>query len=291
MEKVNHKIIPATYDKVFKALMQSKEARRYLEEVIGSITGIPMELIRDKIVFENTEIPVESVKEKTKITDLVVSIGQNVINLEMNKYYYKGLIEKNEAYISKLRSLRVGERYIEDTKYIQINFDNFGKYKETISKFVMMEEKTHEKETENYEKYHINLKRIKEKYYNEEKINKKEKLLLMLTIDNEKDLEKVSEGDDIMCEAKKKILSLSKEDAMILCYDEEEYKEYVRQRRTEDEVREGFQKGIQKGIEEGLQKGKKENSINIAKSLLKEDMKVDKIAKITGLTVEEIKKL
>ena len=245
LEKLNHKIIPATFDRVFKALMQSKECRSYLVEIIGSITGIPKDLIRDKIVFKNTEIPVDNINDKIQITDLVVSIERNLINLEMNKYYYKGLIERNEGHISKLRSLRIGEKYIEDIKYIQIYFDNFGKYNNEISKFVLMEEETLEKETESYEKYHINLKKIKKKYYNKEKLTRLEKMLVLLTLDNEKELEEISEGDEIMCEAKKKILSLSKEDAMILCYDEE-YREYVRQRRTEDEVREGIKKGIEK---------------------------------------------
>ena len=81
------------------------------------------------------------------------------------------------------------------------------------------------------------MKRIKDKYYNKEKLSRLEKLLLILVLDNKNDLEKVSKGDEIMCEAKEKIITLSQEDAMILCYDEEEYREYVRQRRTEDEVR------------------------------------------------------
>ena len=136
------RIIPATFDRVFKALMQSDEARGYLVEIIEGITGLPKNIIKNKIVFENSELPALNIKEKSKITDLVIRVGLNVINLEMNKYYYKGLLEKNDAYLSKLRDLRIGEKYIGDTKYIQINFDNFDKYNRTIMKFVIMDEKT-----------------------------------------------------------------------------------------------------------------------------------------------------
>ncbi|MDN5316811.1 MAG: hypothetical protein PWR08_935, partial [Thermoanaerobacterium sp.] len=43
--------------------------------------------------------------------------------------------------------------------------------------------------------------------------------------------------------------------------------------------------------EKGIEKGEKEKSIKIAKKLLEEGMDIDKIAKITELTKEEIKKL
>jgi len=40
-----------------------------------------------------------------------------------------------------------------------------------------------------------------------------------------------------------------------------------------------------------LEKGAKEKSLRIAKELLKEGMDINKIAKITELSIEEIKKL
>ncbi|KAA5806334.1 hypothetical protein F1655_10150 [Thermoanaerobacterium thermosaccharolyticum] len=44
-------------------------------------------------------------------------------------------------------------------------------------------------------------------------------------------------------------------------------------------------------IEKGIEKGEKEKSIKIAKKLLKEGMDIDRIAEITELPKEEIKKL
>ncbi|AGB18630.1 Rpn family recombination-promoting nuclease/putative transposase [Thermoanaerobacterium thermosaccharolyticum] len=48
---------------------------------------------------------------------------------------------------------------------------------------------------------------------------------------------------------------------------------------------------IEKGIEKGIERGAKEEKIAIAKKLLEEGMDIDKIAKITELAKEEIKKL
>ena len=53
----------------------------------------------------------------------------------------------------------------------------------------------------------------------------------------------------------------------------------------------GLDDGIEKGIEKGKEKGAKEEKIKIVKSMLKENMDIEIIIKITGLTKEEIEKL
>ena len=46
-----------------------------------------------------------------------------------------------------------------------------------------------------------------------------------------------------------------------------------------------------KGLDDGIEKGAKEEKIKIVKSMLKENMDIQIIIKITGLTKEEIEKL
>lgn len=54
---------------------------------------------------------------------------------------------------------------------------------------------------------------------------------------------------------------------------------------------EGLQTGLQKGIQEGVQKGKFEGKLEIAKRLLVEGVEIAFIAKITGISLEKLKKL
>ena len=54
--------------------------------------------------------------------------------------------------------------------------------------------------------------------------------------------------------------------------------------------KDGLQKGIEKGIEKGLEKVKT-TKISIAQKLLKQEMDIETVSKITGLTEEEIEKL
>ena len=303
----NKRIIPGTYDLVFKSIMQDKKCRRYLEYIIHECTKIDEKYIRKNLVIKNSELPVKSLSQKKKITDLVVEIGKNIINIEMNNYYYKGLFERNDAYLNELRNLKPKEEYSDIPKLIQINFDNFNRFNKTIMKFVIMNEETHIKETDNYEKYHINLKKINEKYYNKEKLNKFEKRLLVLTLDNEEELIKISKGDDMMKKVEEKIIELSEDQARILCYDEEEHKEKVRRAVliTEKEIakeegkkegleegkKEGIKKGIEKGIQKGIEKGEKTKQKEIAINMINSNFDDDLISKMTGLSKEELKKI
>jgi len=56
-------------------------------------------------------------------------------------------------------------------------------------------------------------------------------------------------------------------------------------------IEQGIQKGLQKGIQQGIQKGMHKKAVETAVSLLKEGMPIDKTARITGLSEDEVSKL
>ncbi len=51
------------------------------------------------------------------------------------------------------------------------------------------------------------------------------------------------------------------------------------------------EKGKKEGIEEGIEKGIKQTELNVAKRMKNSNFSFDDIAKITGLSLEEIEKL
>ena len=53
----------------------------------------------------------------------------------------------------------------------------------------------------------------------------------------------------------------------------------------------GIEKGIEKGIEQGIEKGERLAQVRTAKNLRSLGVDVEVIAKSTGLSVEEIRKL
>ena len=216
---------------------------------------------------------------------MIVSIGNNIINLEMNQEYYEGLLKKNEDYLFKLaaESIHVGESYSSQKKVIQINFDHFWKYDHrTIINFRMRDDTGHYQETPGepiVESYHVNLAKIENKYYNKEEMTREEKLLLLLAMDQLESIEEISKGDYVMEEVKKKLVDLTEDANFIGLYDKEE----ADRRELYDRTRYAEKLGHESGLKEG--------QLKIARKMKDEHMDLDTIVRITGLSMEEIEKL
>ena len=70
-------------------------------------------------------------------------------------------------------------------------------------------------------------------------------------------------------------------------YDREEEQKIINATEKEEGRREGLQQGIQQGIQQGMQ----DERTKIALNLLKENIDINVISKVTNLTIEEINKL
>jgi len=286
-----HAFIPGTFDLAFKEIITSDSCRDYTCKIISGITNIDEELLKENLVIQKERLPKEFKTEKTKETDVLLSVEGTVINLEMKKDYYDGLFQKNDIYQHTIASrvLEKGDDYLELEQIIQINIDDFSKFKKTVSKFILMEEETKEKEMENetYVKYHISLPKIKEKYYNKEKLTSFEKCLLVLKLEEMQEIEKVCEGDKVLMTTKEKIEEMNKELFYLGEYDKE-----IRDRKIYNtRIKGAIQQGLAEGMEKGMKKGIKNGKIETAKKMLEEKIAIDVIIKCTGLNEEEIKKL
>ena len=270
-------LIPGTFDPIFKSLMINN--KKYLADIISGITGINKTEVLKNIVYKNSEYPVGNYEEKRKTSDLIVEIKKNIINIEMNRFYYKGLTYRNESYLAKMRTVYSDE----GNKFIQINIDDFNKSEEIITKFEMLSKKTFETDG-SMEKYRVNLALIEEKYYNGLELTKLEKELFMLRIKSKKILNEISMGDDLMEEVNKELNSLSDDKIIQMEYD---YDEKLRYEATQV----GLEQGLEQGIEQGIEQGSKQKSIEIAKKMLDKNMPIEDISDITGLSIEEIENL
>ena len=297
---IEEKIIPMTYDKMFKSVLKSKEAREYLIDIIGEITGLPKEKIRKDIKIKDPEYRVNSVSERKKISDMVVEIKEGVINLEMNKDYYDGLIDRNHDYMLKIREqmIKEGEDYKDIKKVIQINFDNYNNYKpdkRVLIKFEMMDKEKGIKEGVNMESYHIILPNVKEKYYNERSKDELVGKLVIMMADNCKELEELIRKNQELRPVGEKLVEISRDEELMGLYDEEEHKRKVRNTQIRTALEDGWNKGMKKGIKEGKKEGIKEGQhqkqIEIAKKLLRQNVDIKIIKDATGLSKEELERL
>ena len=285
---MNYKIIPMTNDRVFKSVLSSIEARDYLIDIISGITGLPKANLKKDMTFVDSEHRISSKNESKKISDLVVEVKDNVINLEMNNTYYKKLVDRNFEYIAKLKSNLIGESYNKIRKVIQINFDNFNRYNDdrAVIKFEMRDEKGI-KEGVSLESYHVILPNVKEKYYNE---NNKDDLIGKLVIfvaERDEELQKLIDKHIELRPVGKKLVEISREEEARGIYDLEEHERRVRNSLIEDALEDGWNRGKKEGKEEGI----KENKLSVAKKLSEEGISLDIIKKVTNLSDDDIKSL
>ena len=279
------KVITMMSDEVFKSVLQDRSCEDYLVDIIEGITMINKDYIKRNLVFKNSELTKEEIEEKGKITDLLIELQGNIINLEMNKYYYDGLFNKNDRYVTKLKEgmITKKEKFAKEKKVIQINFNNFDMFDERIIiKFKMMDPERHLIRSEymkvtDTEIYYINLKRVRQKYYNKE------------------ELRKISKGCREMESVAKKISKLSKEEEMQGIYLKEEQEAFIRDQIRAYAMTDGYNDGMEKGLKEGHKEGKHEGIIEskkeIAINMLNKNMDIKTISDVTGLSENEITNL
>ncbi len=335
------RVIPATFDPVFKSLLTNENNRGYLEDLISYVTKIPKEIISKNMVVVNNQLPIEKYNNKQLNTDILVEIEKNVINLEMNAQKEIGIFEKNAAYYQKLMvdQYKRSADYRNIKRVIQINFNDFKYFsdEDIIIKFQMTSENGLYIDPIYGEVYHVNLAILKKFWYNEGKkqsLNDFDLKLLMLCASERETLDELAERDESLMNVKKNIEELSDDEDIIGLYDvkkaaeweknctkayfeelEKDIKKYeedvkkqeenIRKQqqeiekqkediRTQQQEIEKQKEDIRKQEEETRKKEldqEKKQKLEIAKNLLKENIDIDIILKVTSLKKEDIKDL
>ena len=283
------KVIPATYDTMFKIVMFS--CPDYVTFLISEFTNIDKDDLVKNIIIQNNELPLSNAKERKNISDFIAKIDKSLINFEMNSEYYDGLLIRNQAYLGKLEgeSLNASESFSNMQRFLQVNFNNFTHFKsdKPILEFVYTDKDTLEIETENLKKYHISLPKLEKKYYNGDKLSKLEKALLILKLDKISDLEEISKGDEDLMEAVEKIKEATFDINTIGLYDAE------KDRKWKEEAKIDYAKkmGREEGREEGIELGREEERSSIISTLLDNGMSKEEVTKMTGIPLEKVKKM
>ena len=282
-------VIPATFDVVFKALLITN--RMLLAILIKESTSkFSVNYLLKNMIIINGEYALNNIKEKRKQSDIIVRVGNYIIDIEMDRNYYEKVDRKNNKYIHKLINA------YEEEKIMQISLVNYKEKdkrkgpRKTISKYIFQDEYGNVEEF-GYEKYKVDLEYIREKYYNNNKLTKKEKLFFMLAEKRRDVLKEISKGDIVMEEVYRKLDELSGEVELSLLYDKEERDKKTKELELEYMKEKGISLGLSQGISQGIEEGINSEKIKTAKNLISMNMKVEDISKVTGLKIEEINNL
>ena len=276
------------FDPIFKSLFQNINFRNTLSYFLSTLTKYSKNYIYEHLIFLNTEIPIENFEEKKMIADLIVKIDEDIINIEANRNNNKSTSLKNNNYHHKLayEKTHVGEDF-DNGDVIQININSKKRLKSTLlpGGYKMRTIDGQSTDEENFQRMHVNIEFARKKYYTKgkEEMTKFEKIVAMLSITNKKDLKDISKGDEDLMAMEKIISDLNEDKHMIGLYNKKQMDEWMHKIDREEALAKGQKKGEKIGQKIGV--------ISVAQNMLKANMNIDEIAKLTGLHQNEITKL
>ena len=265
-------------DKVVKKILNSerKECREYLVRIISEVTGIKKDLLRNNIELITSEVSNNAYLVNSTV-DSIFKADNKYFNIEIN-YNNRKIVEiKNNVYLYNmiLRQVKRKEDYNKVMPVIQININNYDKFKdgEFIYKSQMIEIKSGKVRDEMITIYDINLEFLSSIDYNEIKKGNSynlEKLLYIFICSNERILDYIYNGDEIMLEIKDEFKSQIKELDEMLYYDPEELKRIGEQQIREAAIEDERKKIVKNMINKNYSKSEIKDLLNITDDKINE---------------------
>lgn len=168
VKRHSDKLINSMYDTPFKAIVQHPKFRKLLSMIISNVTLYSESYIYENLRFLNTELPAENNKERKKVTDILVTIKGNIINIEANKSAEASKLAKNNLYHHKIAYGKYfsGDE-IDNMDIFQLNFNAINRFDDRLFiEFKMKDDTGRFTDEENFRRIHINMAKPLEKYYN-----------------------------------------------------------------------------------------------------------------------------
>ena len=302
MNKTQEKVIPLIQDFILYEILTEPNLKEYVSYIVSKIMNMAYDYVLKEMTVISPRHRISNKRSKRMISDIVLRVGNNIINIEGNKKYYKGLLERNHIYYSKLisNSLSINDSYKNTLAVTQINFNNFAvnKSRLVINEYLVMEKRNLDIELELFKKFHMNLDRIKKKCHNNnKKLTAFKRYLAIMIIEEKSMLKKIAKGNRVLERVVERIMEINENyDEWVRVYDVVE--ENNRMWRTivankEEEVIEREKKKAEKKVqrvENKLHKAEN-NTIQIVKNLLKQNLDINLISEVTGMSVNKIKSL
>ena len=284
MIEEKEEFLTCKYDAIFKTVVIDQNNPKILEAILSNILGGKPKIIS----WPRTFIPKTNANEKSKERDLVVELDGTYINLEVVTGHGREVRSQLFTYHTSMWSQNIlqGEKYDTDTLFLQIVLQFNSSVKKPLMreyKMQYIDPKTRELDIwiENFKTIEVNMERLKKMWYDGSiKDIEKYKYLMMIDMDaSELENLKLKGSDDVVEEYADKVGKLNKNLNFINKIGKEREREYV------------FNTRLHLAREEGIEQGLEQGKINLIENMLKNDLTVEEISKLTNLSVDEINNL
>ena len=290
-------LIPLTYDFAFKTVFASN--LDILRDFL--ITVMPLEVKNDcDIKLLNSELPKENKNEYKKIIDMYITLDNKIdIDIEINRMHFGVIKTRNIIYFAKLLSmlLESGESIL-SLKDRQVNqlwlnaCENESEYNdEVVTLYALNSKKVFSDVGQMFIK---NLAYFRKLYYNQGERRKDVIWLTALTAKTFSELyelmKQVLEGSKLkrFMEA---VVNMSRENFSLHGWQKERMDALVLECAKDYGRDEGREEGRTEGLNEGRAIGIHENKLETVKNMLKENIDIEVISRVTNLSLKDVKKL
>lgn len=297
--KEKTRLLSPKIDSVFQVLFGEVGSEFITKELLEAILG---EEISDVDLSNNPVLRRFYPEDKMGILDVLVRFNNNTTcNIEMQMVNTGEIIERMLFYWAKAftKNIKKGENYhnLERTIVILILNGEIPKLKDIdfITQYKLIETKERKIILTNL--LELDIIEMTKIHRNKGKKDKRKLLDWLYFLENpeSKEVVKIMKNNEGVKKAKEKLEEISNDPIMQRIADWKE--KYILEMNTTktDGYNEGLEQGQKLGLEQGLERGQKLGEINekkeIAKKLKQKNITLEEISEITGLSIDEIKKL
>ena len=291
MTKKNDKFIMLpTVDVCFKGLMYNPKVRKGF---IAALLGADPASIRETVLLP-TALRQEYPDEKLGILDVRALMEDGAqVNMEMQAYPFGQWDARSLFYLSKMYTDQIGrgDPYTKLKKCIHVSILDFIRFADdrkchrTIS---LCDEQTGEKYTDLLELQILELKKLPGDLREDDEVIQ---WMRFLAGKDRKELEDMASTSEYIEEAYRELERMSADERARL-----EYEARQKAIRDHDAIMSsawetGMEKGMEKGLQKGREQGVRQERKDIALRMLEKGMGMETIADLTGMDVEEVRKL
>ncbi len=257
-------------DLVFKEIFGTQKNICFLERLLEELKEYPHNSLKGKVTILNgNPLNKTNIKNKSVVSDILVRIPDEIINLEMYTQFDEEDFIKSKVYFFRIYStdLPVGEDYKKQHKVSQYNIclkSSLPFTKELKTEYLLKENERNIVVSNDLKGTIYNLDKLEEQNYNVGENNLLKRILWLIKAETDEERESIAKGSEFLMDVVSQIKKF--------LYDEEtkEMKNFPDKWRHE---------------------GIKHEKMEITKKMLETNEPLEKISNYTGYSVQEIKQI